>query len=137
LHLLGILFQHLSHVLRLFFFSSISDRVSCFCQGQPQVTILLPTEIRAANHHTQLICWDRVSIAFCRNWPCISILLISASQVAEIIGTSNRTCPPYNSSYLILLPLFTLGKSIFSLGKVNKHCALIEISDPLQDVDHS
>jgi hypothetical protein len=73
--------------LALFWFSYFSDRISRFCPGCLQTTILL----------CLLHSWDhrqvsppspfvemRVSLTFCPCWTGIVIILISTSQVAQI-----------------------------------------------------
>jgi hypothetical protein len=45
------------------------------------------------HHHTWLIYWNDILLTFCPGCPWSSILLISTSQVARIIGVSHCTWP--------------------------------------------
>jgi hypothetical protein len=77
-----------------FFASVIFQSWSCvfaWCQTQT-ITLLyttLHTGITDMCHHIWLIDWNRALLTFCTCWPWISVLLISTSQTARIIGMNH------------------------------------------------
>jgi hypothetical protein len=77
---------------KLFFFSYLLGRNSCFC---PRVSLgchpTMPLTYlwwQVTHYHTQIVGWDGVSLSFCLAWPQITILLIATSQVGGIAGMS-------------------------------------------------
>jgi hypothetical protein len=82
----------------LFCISYFSGRVSHFCQGlasalNPSTYAYGTASVTGAYHHAWLVGWDGVLITFPLGWPRASILLISASRVAEIIAVSYHARP--------------------------------------------
>jgi hypothetical protein len=71
------LLYHLSHISSPFLLESLDCDCSTYPSSIPEITGALHTA-------WVFIGWDRVSWAFCINWPWASLLLISASWVARV-----------------------------------------------------
>jgi hypothetical protein len=90
---------HLSHVIIPFCFGCFWDRVSHLCLG-----IMDHSSVdRSVPLHPAFIGWHGASQTFCLGWPWTAVLLISASQVARVIGLSHHAWPQIHFSVAELL----------------------------------